>query len=300
MKKTFKTLFCIITVVCMVAALFAVNAYADELDRQKGELKAAAYFVVDNYGVQVNGIRRTEEQLGEYGVLYDWKTKTLTVVHDINTENAVGIYNEIEGLTITAYDNFSINVYGAITKEGKSVNYGIYADKSIIFDEKCNLNIHARDIDQSVAKTTVRDDKEVTEFESYGIFANGGVTFKNTNQVDIISGNVGSENAATATSIALAGEGAKNLSGKVNLIAGDVTVKSAANGKSLAVTGEPQKGEEAVLTDGLVRSGDNVYTTGDSVWFIVAIVEFVIILAAAAYIVIPLVKKGKNDNKKAE
>ncbi len=293
MKDFFKFALCLSAAFCLVFAAQTVVFAAAE----NNELKTVAYISVDQNGVKVDGILRAEQDLIETGVSFNKEQKILTVMRDINCNSPVGLYCDLEGLVIKTNGKHAINVYGSYTLNGKAENYGVYVNKTVVFDNDCELDICARDLDASVAKTVALDNKEVTVFESYGVFANAPVTFRNAEETTVKSGNAGDHTAAFAKSCAIAGSGQKSVVGKVKFIAGNVTAAQPENAVSKAVEGEIIGAGNAALQDGVIYSNQKIYTVSNGPWAVVSIIEFTVIIAAAVCIVI-LIKRCANKEQK--
>ena len=293
MKRFAKIILCLTVVFCLVFAAQTVTFAA----AQKNELKTVSYISIDENGVKVDGILRSEQDLMELGISFNATQKTVTVMRDISCTAPVGIYCDLEGLLIKTSGKHTLNAYGCYTLGGKAQNYGIYVNKTAVFDTNCELDISARDLDTEVAKATALDGQDITVFESYGVFANAPVTFRNTNEITVKSGNVGDGSAVAAKSCAIAGNGQKAVVGKVKFVAGNVTVKNPEDGISKAAQGEIIGAENATLQDGAIYSNQKVYTVTSGPWFAVSIAEFAVIVAAAVCIVI-LIKKSANKTPK--
>ena len=293
MKRFAKIILCLTVVFCLVFAAQTVAFAAAE----KNELKTVSYISIDENGVKVDGILRSEQDLMELGISFNATQKTVTVMRDISCTAPVGIYCDLEGLLIKTSGKHTLNAYGCYTLGGKAQNYGIYVNKTAVFDTNCELDISARDLDAEVAKATALDGKDITVFESYGVYANAPVTFRNTNEMTVKSGNVGDSSAVAAKSCAIAGNGQKAVVGKVKFVAGNVTVKNPEDGISKAAEGEIIGAENATLKDGAIYSNQKVYTVTSGPWFAVSIAEFAVIIAAAVCIVI-LIKKSANKTPK--
>lgn len=291
MKKFLKAAVVFAAAFCL---LFAAQTTVFAANEEQNDLKITACVSIDSTGVKINGIAQSEQGLASEGMIFDAAQKTLTLTKDLNCSSPVGIYCDLEGLIIKTNGQKTLNVYGAKTVNGKAENYGIYVNKTTVFDQNCELSVCAHDLDKSVAQSTSRDGKDTVVFESYGLFAAAPVTFRNEGEITVKSGNAGDINAESAKSCALCGGGQKSVSSKVKFIAGNVTVSSPENGLAKAVDGEIIGNGKAETFDGVIYSGQKVYTTESGPWRVISIIECVIIIAAAVSIAILLKNTAKT------
>ena len=96
MKRFAKIILCLTVVFCLVFAAQTVTFAA----AQKNELKTVSYISIDENGVKVDGILRSEQDLMELGISFNATQKTVTVMRDISCTAPVGIYCDLEGLLI--------------------------------------------------------------------------------------------------------------------------------------------------------------------------------------------------------